>query len=1718
MRAVPNLGKRSVLFSLSFLVLFLLVGAFSVSFAAYQGPGALSGTVTGLAASASPGITIPTGNSILTIDHGGTGTGLAVSTASSVIPGSAPALDLKGAEGAQGSQRVGVNPSFSAGTQVSTGATASQYNGGPTYTFGDNSSSVESDSEGNLVLAFASGTSTKAGWGIWFEYSMAGSGTWSGLTELEAPGSGQGLAEPSLAVYTSSGTDYVCLSYISISTSASTPQGNYFVTCSSGASPEALGSWSTPVGDSTNGDGFTTGDVSGPTSAFDSSGNLVVAFVGEIGSGNYYWGWDIYSDTGVYSADHSYSQSTIGGDGAGYTIGLACASSGCSTSVWGFDSGGESEVDMLTTTDDYSSITDNAIITENCQGECGLVGYPMVQDIGPGSVAGSGSNWVAGVWYYDGSSYYVLNCYSSNLWSTTSGCSTSNSPGGGAVADNAFPEDFPVVTDINGAQFEGWESGSKAVVVNAQSSIGGTWTGTTTVSTAAFWPFLSVSAATPWMVSLTYLTTASLHQVYYSSYVEPSVSAFNPSPASVDVNQNVTFSPTFSGGTGVYSTYAWTASSPNFGCGVATGATYTCDPTSSTGSPFTVSVTVTDSWGFSGTATSPSYTVYPDPTVGVPTAVPATVVDQGQNVTFTSAAPSGGLAPYTYAWTKLPTGCLSSGAATDVCAPTGSGSFSVIVMVTDKNGYPAISPTLNYTVDPTLNVSLVVSPSVIDLGQSVNLTTTAKGGSGTYSYVYNGLPGGCVTANLVTLQCTPTSAGTASGITVTATDTNSGKITSAPGVSFKVNPKLSITSFVASSNPDKVGSLTDLTVGTSGGTTPLTYSYVGLPGGCATVNAPSLNCTPTASGSFSVTVTVVDSLGKSATGKLNLTVTSSSTAPTITSFVAAPNPVDSGAATTITTTVTGGVTPYTFVYSGLPSGCTTANSSSLKCTPTASGNFTVGVTVSDPAGKSTSSTLKLDVVGPTITSFTVSPTSVTVGTQATFTAVVTGGATPYTYVYAGLPSGCSTGNVSSLPCTPSSQGTYNVTVRVTDSLGSSVLSTPATLTVTQQSGPVISSFTVTPSTVTVGGNVSFSVSASGGTTPYSYVYTGLPTGCTSADTATLACSPQASGSFPVTVTVTDAKSLTATKSVTLTVSSGTSGGPSISSMVASPNPVNVNSSVTVTSVVTGGTSPYTYSYSGLPIGCSSVNAEPLTCTPSTPGNYTIVLTVTDSKGKQASDHVVLVVLGSIQPLSVTISSNTTSFQAGSSVLLTASVKGGDGPYTYAWAINGSVVSGAPDSATWTDTINHSGTYTFSVTVTDGQKKQAESQNLMITVTPPVSQNSSPFAFPWWILLLVIVAVVVGMLLYMDNRRRSANKARAEAGAQDMGAAEGVAGGEMAPAALPEGSTMLMDESMAAAAAGGAAGAYAGMGESEAPPPESLPEYSQIPEETGPKDYYVAPSEAEQQAAPPESQIFDAGAQVTTTTEEQQAQTQQTFENPPVVEPEAPQIESSQTDLGTDVMRAAMAAPPAPQMVETSPETLTNCPQCDAPLGPDMYCANCGVAWVHEAGGQDMVPPEEAPMPPPPVEVAALTSCPMCNGPLAEDNSCPVCGVVWTRDSQSGGSMDVAPSPPAPEPEPMPEPSPEQPERNETDLGKAASDMREEISSAPKEPEVPIAQAQEPEQAAAPVPEPEPVVAPIPPPKPTTPEIKSKLCFVCGSALEGDFCPVCNVHWGNEGPA
>ncbi len=314
----------------------------------------------------------------------------------------------------------------------------------------------------------------------------------------------------------------------------------------------------------------------------------------------------------------------------------------------------------------------------------------------------------------------------------------------------------------------------------------------------------------------------------------------------------------------------------------------------------------------------------------------------------------------------------------------------------------------------------------------------------------------------------------------------------------------------------------------SGATAPYTFSISAgsLPPGLSLSVGGLLSGTPTASGPYSFTVESVDSnSGDPSTADQPYSVTVA--APTILVAPASvPNPTV-GVAYSQVLTASGGTAPYTFAISAgaLPAGLSLATNGALTGTPTASGinNFTVSATDST-TGTGLFIGLRaytVTVAGPTIT---VGPNTLpnpTVSTAYSQTMTASGGTAPYTFtITAGaLPAGLSLATNGNISGTPTAVGTANFTVTTTDS-GSFTGTRAYTVTV---ASPTVIVWPTTLPAATAAVAYSQTISASGGTAPYTFAITSgaLPAGLTLASTGALSGTPTTAGSFTFTVTATD---------------------------------------------------------------------------------------------------------------------------------------------------------------------------------------------------------------------------------------------------------------------------------------------------------------------------------------------------------------------------------------------------------------------------------------------------------------------------------------------------------------------------------------------------------------------------------------------------------------------
>ncbi|HYK92917.1 MAG TPA: PKD domain-containing protein [Thermoplasmata archaeon] len=432
---------------------------------------------------------------------------------------------------------------------------------------------------------------------------------------------------------------------------------------------------------------------------------------------------------------------------------------------------------------------------------------------------------------------------------------------------------------------------------------------------------------------------------------------------------------------------------------------------------------------YCGTPGDPPFSCSDAPQVPAPTASPASV---DVNATLAlHVAPIGGSPPYTYYWRGLPRGCVSENTSTLTCVPALIGTYNVSTVVVDSNSSEGLSPTTVVVVNPLFAVRAGGSPQVGPAPLVVNFTTSMRGGTPPATAHWEfGDGAGSSLANV-------THAFASTGTYIVKEWVNdSGGGAYVGTLTIEVGPLPLVATLPEPSRTSAdVGQRVSFTSSASGGTAPYTFGWLGLPPGCTSSNATSLNCTPTAAGVFTVQMTARDAVG--------LEVQSPSLGfavyvpPVTTGLTAARTATDIGAPVALTLSVVGGAPPLTTVWLGLPAGCASSNSLLLTCSPTDVGTYIVSASSTDSNGfVSNSSSVTLSVVErPTIVSIQGAPDPAVTGQAWTLNASLHGGTAPVTWSYEGLPAGCVSANSSTLTCTPSTGGSFMVQVIATDGAG-----------------------------------------------------------------------------------------------------------------------------------------------------------------------------------------------------------------------------------------------------------------------------------------------------------------------------------------------------------------------------------------------------------------------------------------------------------------------------------------------------------------------------------------------------------------------------------------------------------------------------------------------------------------------------------------------------------
>lgn len=587
---------------------------------------------------------------------------------------------------------------------------------------------------------------------------------------------------------------------------------------------------------------------------------------------------------------------------------------------------------------------------------------------------------------------------------------------------------------------------------------------------------------------------------------------------------------------------------------------------------------------------------------------------------------TGGTPGYAYSW--------STGDSTQDISGLGAGSYTV--SVTDTNG---CSKSASFTVTQPNTLAIAIDSTVEEACSSSNngkIFISVTGGTTPYSYLWSN---GDTTEDISGLG------GGTYIVTVTdangCSDTASAVITQTPPLTITLGGSTNV-----SCNGGADGSIN---INVSGGTPGYSYNWSN---GDTTEDISGLTA-----GSYTVTVT--DSRGCSTSSTFNITepnllVATISSTTDASCFGFANGSID--------LSVTGGTPAYTYAWSN---GDTTQDISGL-----AAGTYTVTVTDAHSCTATTSATItEPDTL--TITVDGVTDVSCNGFTDGAIDISIAGGTTPYSYNWS---NGDTTQDISGLGA-----GTYGITV--TDAKGCSAT---GSITVSEPNTLVATITAVDDANCFGSSDGAIDLSVSGGTAPYSYLWSN---GDTTQDISGLAA-----GGY--TVTVTDDHGCTATATDTvgqpndLTVS--LNGSTDVNCNGESNGALDIN--------VTGGTTPYSYSWSN---GDTTQDITGLAA-----GTYGV--TVTDAHGCTATGSFTV---NEPDALTLTLNSVTdVTCNGANDGAIDLGVTGGTAPYSYLWSTGDT-----------TQDISGLGQGTYYVTVTDAHGCQ-DSTSATINEDSPLTIN------------------------------------------------------------------------------------------------------------------------------------------------------------------------------------------------------------------------------------------------------------------------------------------------------------------------------------------------------------------------------------------------------------
>lgn len=607
----------------------------------------------------------------------------------------------------------------------------------------------------------------------------------------------------------------------------------------------------------------------------------------------------------------------------------------------------------------------------------------------------------------------------------------------------------------------------------------------------------------------------------------------------------------------------------------------------------------------------------------------------GGNNGAATILPAQGQPPYTYSWNTNPvqTSAMATGLS--------SGVFSGVV--TDVNGCKD-TVIVNITEPALLLPNGATAQVACFAGATGSASVQPSGGVPPYSIAWNTVP----------VQTTGAISGLTAGSYI-ANITDSNGCTASDTLTVLQPTALASALALVTSVTCFGGTNGSATASVSGGTPPYSYAW--------NTNPVQTSSTATGLAAGNYLLIVTDSVGCVDT----LQVAIAQPAPLVATASSSPVLCRGENTGSTAVTVTGGTTPYVYLWNTMPVQTTAAT------TNIPAGAYSVLVTDSNGC----TATASVNVLQPSAALSAMATVSGSVfcygAASGALNAAATGGTAPYAYAW----------NTTPVQTTPAAigltAGAYTVTV--TDSNGC----TDTASAILQQPDSLALVATATDVSCYAAGNGTATVSASGGTAPYSIAWNTVPAQMTTT------INGLAPGVY--TATVTDDNGCV--KSAVVSISQ-----PPVLSMVPSGiTQVKCFGGTTgaATVATTGGIPPYTYSWNTTPVQTTATAAN------LSAGSYTVI--VTDTNGCIRADTISIT---QPLPLQATRTVLPVSCFGGATGSASVSVSGGTPGYSFSW--NTSPIQTGSGIANVV-----AGTYI--VTITDSNL--CARQDTLVVTQPPV---------------------------------------------------------------------------------------------------------------------------------------------------------------------------------------------------------------------------------------------------------------------------------------------------------------------------------------------------------------------------------------------------------------